>query len=307
MNNIFSANLRRLRQAKGYTQEQVASHLGVSPQSVSRWECGNTLPDVMQLPQIARLYHVTVDDLYREDAKGYPNYAQRLLAVYEASGRTEDFLAAEQEFIRLSAGEPTADDLRSFGVLYHYMTTHCAALAQKYLDAAMAGADRSDQVWYSAAQQKTALMCDLGRGSEEAARYDRELEGDPSNYQNRLLCAAAHYFAGEYDRASEVALEGIRRFPGKAALHIYAGDSFRALKRYDDAFSHWRQALELDQTYLDAAYSMGFCHEELGQYGEALKVWTDLAQELGRRGLSINQKYPAQLAEACRAKLAVGP
>jgi len=110
MNHIFSANLRRLRLSKGYTQEQVAAQLGVSPQSVSRWECSSTLPDVLLLPQIARLYHVTVDDLYREDAKGYPSYAQRLLAVYEASGRTEDFLAAEQEFLRISAGEHTADD-----------------------------------------------------------------------------------------------------------------------------------------------------------------------------------------------------
>lgn len=303
MNHIFSANLRRLRLSKGYTQEQVAAQLGVSPQSVSRWECSSTLPDVLLLPQIARLYHVTVDDLYREDAKGYPSYAQRLLAVYEASGRTEDFLTAEQEFLRMPAGEHTADDLRSFGVLYHYMTKHCAALARKYLDAAMAEADRSDQVWYSAAQQKTALLCDLGRGSEEAARYDRELEQNPSDFQGWLLCAAAHYFAGEYDRAVEVALEGIRRFPDKAALHIYAGDSFRALKRYDEAFSHWQQALELDRTYLDAVYSMGFCHEELGQYREALDVWTGLEQELAFRGLSIEQKYPAERAEACRARL----
>ena len=303
MNHIFSANLRRLRLSKGYTQEQVAAQLGVSPQSVSRWECSSTLPDVLLLPQIARLYHVTVDDLYREDAKGYPSYAQRLLAVYEASGRTEDFLAAEQEFLRMPAGEHTADDLRSFGVLYHYMTKHCAALAQKYLDAAMEEADRSDQVWYSAAQQKTALLCDLGRGSEEAARYDRELEQNPSDFQGWLLCAAAHYFAGEHDRALEVALEGIRRFRDKAALHIYAGDSFRALKRYDEAFSHWQQALELDRTYLDAVYSMGFCYEELGQYREALKVWTDLEQELACRGLSIEQKYPAERAETCRARL----
>ena len=88
----FSGNLRRLRQQKGLTQEQLANHLGVSVQSVSRWECAITLPDVMLLPELARLYGVTVDDLYRSDARGYPSYAQRLLAVYEASGRTEDFL-----------------------------------------------------------------------------------------------------------------------------------------------------------------------------------------------------------------------
>lgn len=44
---LFSQNLRRLRLEKNLTQEQLANILGVSVQSVSRWECGNTLPDVI--------------------------------------------------------------------------------------------------------------------------------------------------------------------------------------------------------------------------------------------------------------------
>lgn len=40
MNQNFANNLRLLRQKKQYTQEQVAEKLGVSVQSVSRWECG---------------------------------------------------------------------------------------------------------------------------------------------------------------------------------------------------------------------------------------------------------------------------
>lgn len=62
---MLTENLKRLRCEKGLTQEQVAHRLGVSPQSVSRWECAATLPDVMLLPELARLYGVTVDDLYR--------------------------------------------------------------------------------------------------------------------------------------------------------------------------------------------------------------------------------------------------
>ena len=302
--DAFSRNLRSLRLEKGLTQEQLANVLGVSVQSVSRWECGNTLPDVMLLPQIARLYGVTVDDLYREEARAYPSYAQRLLAVYEASGRTEDFLAAEQEFSRIPDGELTADDLRAWGVLYHYMTKLSATQAQRKLEQAMERAGRGDRIFYSAAQQRTALLCDLGRGGEEAARYDRELEQDPGDPQRWLLCAAAHYFTGAAQRALEVAREGIARFPENAALHIYAGDSCRSLKRYDEAFAHWQQALALDVSYLDAKYSMGFCYEELGRYGDAYRVWTDLTRELDRRGLTVERKYPADLAEAARRQMA---
>lgn len=299
----FSRNLRRLRTQKNLTQEQLASILGVSVQSVSRWECGNTLPDVMLLPEIARLYGVTVDDLYREDAKGYPSYAQRLLAVYEASGRSEDFLAAEQEFFRMNANELTADDLRSWGVLYHYMMRCSAVQAQRKLEQAMVHPDVTEQVYASAAQQRLALLCDQGKGLQEAQRYARELAGNPADDRLWLLCTAAYEFAGEYERALETALDGIRRFPEKAALYVHAGDIYRALKRYEDAHLCWRKALELDKTYLDAVYSMGFCYEELEQYGDACKVWTELVQELDRRGLVIEREYPANRVEDCRKRM----
>lgn len=302
-NELFSKNLRRLRLAKNLTQEQLANILGVSVQSVSRWECGNTLPDVMLLPDIARLYGVTVDDLYRADANGYPSYAQRLLAVYEASGRSEDFIAAEQEFSQMSANELTADDLRSWGVLYHYMMQHSAVKAQQKLEQAMQHPGVTEQVYSSAAQQKIVLLCDQGKGHEEAMRYDQQLAANPSDYRLWLLCTAAHEFIKEYDKALEVVTEGIGRFPDKAALYVHAGDICRSLKRYDEAFDHWHKALELDSSYLDAVYSMGFCYEELEQYQKAHTIWVELVRELDRRGLVINRDYPARMAENCAKKM----
>ena len=82
MNKIFSKNLRKLRQGKRLTQECVAERLGVSAQAVSRWETGATLPDVLLLPEIARLYEVLVDDLFKEDLQEYGKLSDRLVAVY---------------------------------------------------------------------------------------------------------------------------------------------------------------------------------------------------------------------------------
>lgn len=298
---LFSRNLRQLRIEKKLTQEQLAGILGVSVQSVSRWECGNTLPDVMLLPEIARLYGVTVDDLYREDASGYPSYAQRLLAVYEASGRSEDFLAAEQEFARMT--EPTADDLRAWGVLYHYMMKHSAAKAQQKLEQAMAHPEAGERVYRSAALQKNAVLYDLGKGDQEAERYDQLLEQQPENLQLWVLCSAANLLVGRNLRALEVAREGLARFPEQAVLHVHAGDACRELKQYEQAFFHWRKALALDHSFLDAAFSMGFCYEELGQPEKACKVWTELTRELDRRGLTIERNFPAELAENCQKRM----
>ena len=299
----FSRNLRRLRSEKNLTQEQLANILGVSIQSVSRWECGNTMPDIMLLPVIAKLYGVTIDDLYREEARGYPSYAQRLLAVYEASGRSEDFLAAEQAFSRMSPNELTADDLRSWGVLYHYMMQHSAVQAQQKLEQAMQHPEVSDQVYSSAAQQKIMLLCDQGKGSEAAAEYERRLADAPVNPILWVLCTAAYEFIGNYEKALDIAERGIEQFPGSASLHVHAGDICRALKRYDTAFSYWRKALALDSTYLDALYSMGFCYEELERYEDAYCVWIDLVRELDSRGLVINRAYPAKMAEKCKQKI----
>lgn len=299
----FSQNLRRLRTEKGLTQEQLGQLLGVSVQSVSRWECGNTLPDVMLLPQIARLYGVTVDDLYRENASAYANYALRLTSVYEATGRTEDFLAAEQEFTRMSAHSLTGDDLRSWGVLYHYMMKRSASLALQKLEQSIAHPHISPELRASAAQQKIALMCDLGRGAEEAARYDRALAENPSDPMLWVLCAAAHYHCENFPRSLEVAQEGIGRFPEEALLYVYAGDACRELKRYEEAFSYWKQAVALDRDMLAPVYSMAFCHEELGRFDVAYDVWTELTKELDRRGFPIERKYPAEMAENCRRQL----
>ena len=92
MDTIFSDNLKKFRQQKNLTQEQAAEILNVSVQTISRWECNTTSPDVAMLPQIAKLYCVTIDDLFKETAVAYENYAQRLAAVYEATRRPEDFI-----------------------------------------------------------------------------------------------------------------------------------------------------------------------------------------------------------------------
>lgn len=302
-NKCFSENLRRLRLEKGLTQDQLANTLGVSVQSVSRWECGNTLPDVMLLPEIARLYGVTVDDLYREEARAYANYAQRMVSVYEASGRTEDFLAAEQEFFRMPFDTLTADDLRSWGVLYHYMVQYCISNAQRRLEQAMEHPNASEDVYCSAAQQKIALMYDIGKGKEAAEQYSRQLADNPTDPRLWLLCTAAHHMIGENDTALKTALSGIERFPKSDLLHYYAGEIAREQKRYDDAFSYWSKALELDSSLMAATYSMGFCYEELGQFDKAYQVWTSLTEELDRKGFVIERKYPAELAEKCLKKM----
>ncbi|MCL2212631.1 MAG: helix-turn-helix domain-containing protein [Oscillospiraceae bacterium] len=63
MNITLNESIKRLRKARGVTQEVLADYLGVSFQSVSKWERGEAYPDITLLPQIAEYFAVSVDQL----------------------------------------------------------------------------------------------------------------------------------------------------------------------------------------------------------------------------------------------------
>lgn len=56
--------IRRLRTDRGLTQEALASALHVTAQTVSKWECGTSFPDVQLLPEIAVFFGVSIDRLF---------------------------------------------------------------------------------------------------------------------------------------------------------------------------------------------------------------------------------------------------
>ncbi len=63
----FGENLIRSRKKSGLSQEEVAAKLGVSRQTVSKWELGETLPDIQQAKKLSTLYHITLDELVELD------------------------------------------------------------------------------------------------------------------------------------------------------------------------------------------------------------------------------------------------
>ncbi|MBO4913655.1 MAG: helix-turn-helix transcriptional regulator [Oscillospiraceae bacterium] len=63
MKLMIGENMKRLRRERDLTQEELANVLGVSCQSVSRWENGSCYPDVELLPSIAAFFGVSTDKL----------------------------------------------------------------------------------------------------------------------------------------------------------------------------------------------------------------------------------------------------
>lgn len=67
MNLAIGDKIRKLRRDRNLTQEEVALHLGISFQSVSKWERGDGYPDITLLPALANYFGVTTDELLGVD------------------------------------------------------------------------------------------------------------------------------------------------------------------------------------------------------------------------------------------------
>ena len=93
MNSIkLHEQISFLRKQKGLTQEQLANALGVTNQSVSKWESGQCCPDIQLLPYIAELFEVSVDELLGcNSAKGLGDICLNIKDYFTTLPEKESF------------------------------------------------------------------------------------------------------------------------------------------------------------------------------------------------------------------------
>ena len=72
----FSEIIAFYRRKLGLTQEALAQRLGVTNQAVSKWESGQSCPDIALLPQLADLFGITIDQLFGREPKALDLPAQ---------------------------------------------------------------------------------------------------------------------------------------------------------------------------------------------------------------------------------------
>ena len=84
----IGSKLKSKRTQLGWTQEQLASQLGVARQTVANWEKGKTYPDIGSILKLSDLYNVSLDELLKEDSQ-MKHHIERTAAV---SGKLWDNL-----------------------------------------------------------------------------------------------------------------------------------------------------------------------------------------------------------------------
>ena len=62
----FGKRIAVLRRKTGLSQTDLAEKLGVTSQAVSKWECGNAIPDIDILLELSHLYKVTINEMFED-------------------------------------------------------------------------------------------------------------------------------------------------------------------------------------------------------------------------------------------------
>ena len=264
---IFCENLKKFRLTKNYTQEQVANNLNVNVQTVSRWECGTTLPDVLTLPVLARLYGVTVDDFYKKSAVAYNNYAQRLAAVYEKTRKPEDFIQCLSEYKKLMhGGVLSLEDKWNYAIIHQWMFEYCKNTAMEWYDSILKeGSDFDENLFYRACACRISFLFAVGKGEE----------------------------------AYECFLKAVEKFPDAWELYIHGGEVCGKLEKYDEAIQYFDRAGAIGTPFYDELYCKAMLYEKTGKYREAYKLYQEIAGKLRKNGFDVE----ADMAEESAKRL----
>lgn len=121
------------RKKSGLTQENVAEKLGVSRQTISKWETNETLPDIRQSKGLAMLYHMTLDELIEYDfdeqqaqqmIESVSDEAQARIDWNKVWSKKYPVLASYHNTVRISDYAPTLREmLTQLRVEYGYNNT----------------------------------------------------------------------------------------------------------------------------------------------------------------------------------------
>ncbi len=217
----ISRTIARERRGRGVTQETLAAHLGVSKAAVSKWELGQSLPDVSLLPRIAAYFSLTLDELF--DWRDELTQEESAALYVEVYALGEKDLGAAHERLRALAAEHYSD-ANLLLMLASLLTAWAGGMATPFTpenekdgepgadalsDEALALLDRVLEVatdpstLYLAQQQKTTTLFQAGCHEEAATLLEPLVRRQDASAPTMLL-ASAYRKLGRDDEALDL-------------------------------------------------------------------------------------------------------
>ena len=101
----FNNRLYQLRKQRGFSQEELASRLNVSRQTVSKWEVGDSTPDMEKLAAMSELFDVSLDQLVlgKEAPQGEIPAKSELVSIINEKVLTPDNKKKAKSALKIAA------------------------------------------------------------------------------------------------------------------------------------------------------------------------------------------------------------
>jgi transcriptional regulator with XRE-family HTH domain len=206
----IAKNLVALRRAKRITQDELAKHMGVSKASVSKWETGQSYPDIALLPRLASYFNVSLDDLMdyspQMSTQCIRELYHRLAADFSTKPYEDVFAECQtltkryyscfplllQMVILFINHHMLASDPESRSTTLHEALLLCQRIQSESKDVGLAKEALSFEVFCLLTLQEPQQALDL---LGETVPYDKP---------DRPLIIQAHQMLGHIDQAKEI-------------------------------------------------------------------------------------------------------
>ncbi len=172
--------IRQLRLKSCFTQEQLAGKLGISTQSVSKWETGVTMPDITLLPALATEFGITIDELFDLTVE------QKLYRIEKRLEIEDEFTAnvfnEYEEYLKaqLDENRDNARILSLLAHLYHHRVESDSRMVSKYArDAILLSPEKKDCQWLLQKAEGAHIWdWNVGNHSKVIDFYRKVIESD---------------------------------------------------------------------------------------------------------------------------------
>ena len=301
----FKTKLQKLRHAKGWTQETVAERLGVTAQTVSKWERGLLSPDISLLPKIALLYQCSIDSLFDMDLIWSLEHRRELEAKIYSLIDKEDWEGIYRAWIQEIELNP--DIYKNYTCAMH--TVYIYKLYDKeHIEKVISLADHaekccSDNDTMNEIYRSMTLICSESDNPRIKAKADYYYKKIPLLRHSREVFAQCVMEGEPYRAQVRKTLFDLIDIAGCSIPHLIHPDM-----QPEEKISYYEKAIELYDVIFDGKYAGYFDVSVWQYYFEILKIYTALGEtekvaEYARRILVILERHTNAVKEPPKSPL----
>lgn len=238
--------IKQLRLRRGITQEEMASHFGITAQAISKWERGAAAPDISMLPGLSAYFGVTIDELFSLSDDTRMERIQNM--IWDVRYLNPSDVENEQQFL-LEKARREPENGRPHELLAD-------------LENHLAGEHRERASEYA----------------KEALRRDPNLRGAHSSLVEAMNGQCGDWYAANHHALIRYYQEFVAEHPDNLRGLLWLMDQLLDDNRIDEAWRYWNQFAQVDHTYRTPMYE-GKILWHSGRTDDALKVWEKMQSE----------------------------